>query len=176
MPRKVQASRLVSGLSVLPLFVFAAMAAHAQAFPDRVAPAGPHTRLAQSGELKGETEVDSASVRSAAPVDASAPRMVRTPRMVRLKRVRYVAPEYPPGALHEGVSGYVIIDFLVNGKGEPTALQVVDAKPTDIFNNAALDAVKRWRYEPPTATTTEVPTRATVRFELPVVQTVKKGT
>jgi protein TonB len=100
--------------------------------------------------------------------------MVKLPKLARLKRIRYVAPEYPPGALHEGVSGYVTIDFLVNAAGEPTGLQIVDAQPAGIFNAAALAAVKRWRYEPNIASA-QVPTRATVRFQLPELETSKRG-
>jgi protein TonB len=87
----------------------------------------------------------------------------------KLKRVRYAAPEYPPKALDERLSGYVTIDFVVNTNGEPTDLRVVDAKPADVFDRAALAAVRRWRYEPVIVNNvpTEVPNRTVIRFELP---------
>jgi TonB family protein len=91
--------------------------------------------------------------------------VVKSP--IKVKRIRYTAPKYPPKALQSRVSGFVTIEFVIDTKGQPTLLRVVDAYPAEIFERAVLTAAKRWRYKPlvvdnaPTAT----PTRTIVRFE-----------
>jgi TonB family protein len=86
---------------------------------------------------------------------------------IKVKRVRYTAPKYPTQALRSRVSGFVTIEFVINTKGEPTLLRVVDAYPAEIFEGAVLTAAKRWRYKPLVVdnTPTATPTRAIVRFE-----------
>jgi TonB family protein len=68
--------------------------------------------------------------------------------VLQAKRIRFVAPTYPQKALEEGVSGSVSVNFIVDVKGEPTELRIVDATPSGVFDQAALEAVKYWRYEP----------------------------
>jgi len=59
-----------------------------------------------------------------------------------------VAPTYPHKALQEGLSGSVTVDFIVDVKGEPTELRIVDSNPPGVFDQAALEALEHWRYEP----------------------------
>jgi TonB family protein len=40
------------------------------------------------------------------------------------------------------LSGSVTVDFIVDAKGEQTELRVADAKPSGVFDQAALEAVK----------------------------------
>ena len=68
--------------------------------------------------------------------------------VLKAKRIHSVAPTYPHKALAEGLSGSVTVDFMVDVKGEPTELRVVAADPPGIFDQAALEALKHWRYEP----------------------------
>jgi periplasmic protein TonB len=98
---------------------------------------------------------------------ATAARGVVLQRM--LKRVRYVPPEYPQKALEKGTAGSVTVDFVVDAKGETTNLQVTQSEPAGVFDKAALNAVRRWRYTPPVVdgAPVEVPTRAVIRFEVP---------
>jgi hypothetical protein len=62
--------------------------------------------------------------------------------VAQAKRIGYVAPAYPRKALEEGLSGSVTVDFIVDAKGEQTELRVADAKPSGVFDQAALEAVK----------------------------------
>jgi TonB family protein len=84
-----------------------------------------------------------------------------------LKRIRYAAPAYPEKALQNRLSGFVTIEFIINTKGEPTGLRVVDAVPAQIFERSVLTAARRWRYQPPVVNNvpTETPTRTIVFFE-----------
>jgi periplasmic protein TonB len=91
------------------------------------------------------------------------------PQVNKLKRVRYAPPEYPQKAFQQKLTGSVTVEFVVDVNGEPRDARVVDSDPPEVFDKAALSAVKRWRYEPVVVNNvpTEVPTRMVIRFELP---------
>jgi protein TonB len=91
------------------------------------------------------------------------------PTGVKLKRVRNASPEYPQKALDAHISGSVTVEFTVDLKGTPRDARVVDSTPPGVFDSAALAAVSRWRFEPVILNNvpTEVPTRTSIRFELP---------
>jgi TonB family protein len=85
-----------------------------------------------------------------------------------LPRSRTVPPVYPPAAANEGKEGWVDIEFVINPDGVPQDLVVRDANPRRIFDRAALNAVKQWRWEPILEGNVAVAKRATlrVRFQL----------
>jgi protein TonB len=91
------------------------------------------------------------------------------PTGVKLKRIRNASPEYPQKALDAHISGSVTVEFTVDIKGAPRDARVVDSTPPGVFDSAALAAVSRWRFEPVILNNvpTEVPTRTSIRFELP---------
>ena len=66
----------------------------------------------------------------------------------KLRRTSFVAPAYPPRARERGQEGWVDLEFTVTNDGSTSAAVVRAAEPAGIFDRAALDAVKRWRYEP----------------------------
>ncbi len=86
-----------------------------------------------------------------------------------LKRLRVTQPDYPPNALAQRISGSVTVEFTVDTRGEPRDVRVTDATAPGVFNQAAINAVKRWRYAPPTVdgAAVEVPVKTRMRFELP---------
>jgi len=59
-----------------------------------------------------------------------------------------INPEYPPRALSRGIEGYVIVQFNITATGTVRDVIVVDAKPKGMFDQAAVRAVERWRYNP----------------------------
>ncbi|MBK7902463.1 MAG: energy transducer TonB [Proteobacteria bacterium] len=65
-----------------------------------------------------------------------------------LKRTRYVPPEYPKDALKRGVGGEVRVRFTLDPDGKVKSAEVVNSSPADVFDRAALDAVRRWRFKP----------------------------
>ncbi|MGH8239753.1 MAG: energy transducer TonB, partial [Steroidobacteraceae bacterium] len=85
-----------------------------------------------------------------------------------LKRVREVAPSYPREAERLGVSGWVDVEFTIAPNGTTQDLVVRDAQPLRTFDEAAVDAVRRWRFEPVMRDGAAVSQRAAVRirFEL----------
>ncbi|WP_291327543.1 energy transducer TonB [Desulfovibrio sp. UCD-KL4C] len=62
--------------------------------------------------------------------------------------VRGISPEYPYGAKRKLIEGEVMVRMLVNSKGHPVNLSIYSAKPSGIFEQAALKAAKRWRFKP----------------------------
>ncbi len=86
-----------------------------------------------------------------------------------LKRLRYVAPEYPSRALSLGKSGQVTVGFTIDASGATRDIHVISSDPPRLFDDAATEAVRRWRYQPVTVNgqPTSVPVRMIVRFELP---------
>ncbi len=59
-----------------------------------------------------------------------------------------VPPTYPNRALNLGIEGYVDVQFSVTAMGSTDNVQVVAAVPENVFDRAALRAVKRWKYLP----------------------------
>ncbi len=59
-----------------------------------------------------------------------------------------VAPVYPRRALSRGIEGYVIVEFTVTKQGSVSGPKVIEAQPADIFEQAAVDAVLKFKYKP----------------------------
>jgi protein TonB len=57
-------------------------------------------------------------------------------------------PEYPPRALSSGTEGWVQVQFSVTAIGTVRDAVVVASEPDTIFDEAALKAIARWRYNP----------------------------
>jgi protein TonB len=77
-----------------------------------------------------------------------------------------VAPEYPELARRAGVEGVVVIDCTIEPLGLVSGVQVLSGHP--LLNQAALEAVRQWRYEPTRINGVPVPVVLTVtlRFNL----------
>lgn len=58
-----------------------------------------------------------------------------------------INPDYPPRALSRGIQGWVIVQFTISATGTVKDPKVVDSS-NSIFDEAALKAIARWRYNP----------------------------
>src|SRR5690606_30808771 len=83
------------------------------------------------------------------------------PAATELRAISTPAPRYPPDALRSGTSGEVQVEFTVGVDGTVTAARVVQATPPRVFDREALNAVRRWRFEPVPAPVTS---RRTINF------------
>lgn len=63
--------------------------------------------------------------------------------------VRTVAPSYPEQLKDAGVSGLVVVRVVVDDHGNVTN-PVVEKSTNQAFNQAAIDAVAKWRFKPAT--------------------------
>ena len=59
-----------------------------------------------------------------------------------------IQPDYPIQARQKGIEGWVDVKFNVGADGSVRNPVVVNAKPKQIFDRAALQAVKGWKYNP----------------------------
>ncbi len=59
-----------------------------------------------------------------------------------------VAPDYPPRALASGTEGWVQVQFSITPTGTVRDPVVVASEPGSVFDEAALKAIARWRYNP----------------------------
>jgi periplasmic protein TonB len=87
----------------------------------------------------------------------------------QLKRVRYAPPEYPDRALNDRISGSVIVQYVVDKRGYTQDIKVTQSTPPGVFDDAAIDSIRRWRYRPAQyhGRPVEVPVRTLIRFVLP---------
>jgi TonB family protein len=58
-----------------------------------------------------------------------------------------VSPNYPQEAKDKGIEGAVVLEATLSADGVPTDLTVVSS-PDDSLSQAAMDAVRQWRYQP----------------------------
>ncbi|MEZ5566692.1 MAG: TonB family protein [Gammaproteobacteria bacterium] len=77
---------------------------------------------------------------------------------------RFSEPRYPRIALARQVAGAVHVAFVVDRSGKPQDPRVVSSEPDDIFDEAALDAVKRWRFDPPRVNGIRQPVHTEIRL------------
>jgi protein TonB len=83
-----------------------------------------------------------------APSAAAGPeRVVRVAGRIKSPElVRRVEPSYPELAIKAGVSGLVILEAQVDARGHVKTVKVLHGHP--LLDDAALHAVRQWRYEP----------------------------
>jgi len=83
----------------------------------------------------------------AGPPPADAARPVRVGGIIRTPKLReQVVPQYPELAKQARTTAIVIIEAVVGVDGRVEAAKVLRGQP--LFDQAALDAVKQWRYQP----------------------------
>lgn len=59
-----------------------------------------------------------------------------------------VEPRFPTDAARDGISGWVRLGFSIDASGAVTDVTVLAAEPRNIFNNEAVRALRRWKYQP----------------------------
>jgi TonB family protein len=85
-----------------------------------------------------------------------------------LKRVREVPPSYPREAERLGIKGWVDVEFTIAPDGTTQNVIVRNAEPPRTFDQSAVDAVKRWRFEPVMRDGAAVSQRAAMRIRFEV--------
>ena len=61
---------------------------------------------------------------------------------------RYITPNYPAGALSQGVEGYVTVEFTVTEAGTVREIVINESQPSGVFDVEAIAAATRLRFEP----------------------------
>ena len=89
-----------------------------------------------------------------------------TVRQARL--VHSVPPEYPLLAKAQHVSGGVTIDALIDASGRVTKMQVMSGPA--LLEQAAMDALRQWKYQPAMLDGKAVPIHLTVTIQFRLEQ------
>lgn len=55
---------------------------------------------------------------------------------------------YPPAAKKKGIQGYVVLSVLIDEAGTVRDAQVLESSPPGLFDDSALDGIRRWRFSP----------------------------
>jgi TonB family protein len=83
------------------------------------------------------------------------------------RRTKTVLPEYPPDAQAQGIRGIVILDIVIDTEGRVASADVLRSIPA--LDDAALTAVRQWRYE-----VTKVDGKpVSVRLTVPITFTIR---
>ena len=65
------------------------------------------------------------------------------------KVVKKVPPEFPADAMRKNVNaGSVRAKLVIALDGTVTEVEIVEAEPKRVFDRAAVEALKEWRFEP----------------------------
>jgi len=59
-----------------------------------------------------------------------------------------IDPDYPMQARQRGIEGWVVVEFTVSTAGTVKDAEVVASEPGNVFDRAALNAVRKWKYNP----------------------------
>lgn len=101
------------------------------------------------------------------PVPASPTPVVEPQRIHRVgqgirepKKIVHVAPEYPEIARRASVEGTVILEAVLDATGRVESVRVLRSQP--LLNDAAIRAVRQWRYSPTELNGVPVPVLMTI--------------
>ena len=100
------------------------------------------------------------------PVPAPVKRMRIASRVAEANLIRDVTPEYPPEAGRARIEGTVVLMAVIDTDGTVKDVRIESGLP--ILAEAAIDAVKQWRYKPYMidGEPVEVDSRITINFTL----------
>ena len=88
--------------------------------------------------------------------------------MKAAKLLSSISPVYPGLAKNQRISGDVRVDALVDVTGRVTAVKVISGPA--LLQQAAIDAIRGWKYEPATLDGKSVPMHLTVTLQFRLQQ------
>src|SRR3972149_5149931 len=92
-----------------------------------------------TGSADAQPQINSGSNQTVAPVQAVSD-------LVRLDKIEDVPPAYPSDARTNRVQGTVIVEATIDSDGRVKNARIIRSIP--LLDQAALDAVRQWRYKP----------------------------
>ncbi|HEX5413223.1 MAG TPA: TonB family protein [Terriglobia bacterium] len=131
--------------------------------------AGMHRELGEALAKKGDTVAAAEQFRLAAvlPADSTVPKRIRIGGKIEGKKPIYSEPPvYPADARVSHVTGTVRLEVVVGTDGSVAEVKVLSGDP--LLVKAAVNAVRKWRYEPIliNGSPVEVDTEVDINFEL----------
>lgn len=80
---------------------------------------------------------------------SQSPGLSNEPVMVTEPEIRdWVQPRYPKLAQRSNQQGVVMLDVIVDERGNPITVDVLESSGYPVLDRAAIDAVKRWSFKP----------------------------
>ena len=101
------------------------------------------TKVAEATSGRSGASVSAGVVPSGATPDAGA---VRNSGMPPIRKIHDVTPVWPDAARQANVRGVVIVELTIGADGRVTDVSILRGIP--LLNDAALDCVRQWQYEP----------------------------
>jgi protein TonB len=134
-----------------------------------IADSGPYIPGPRSGDTRGIRNLFEGGTQPVLPAPAPpAPvaHMLRFSHISEGNLIRKVQPAYPPLARSARIQGTVVLQAVISKQGTIENLSVLSGHP--MLVQAALDAVRQWRYRPYILNSepVEVETQITVNFSL----------
>ena len=79
-----------------------------------------------------------------------------------------IPPTYPRRAKQARIEGFVTMEVLIRPDGTVSGAKVIESDPPRLFDDAAIDAMQRWKFRPKIVDGTPVSQRAkqTIEFVL----------
>jgi len=121
-----------------------------------------------------EAQINTAQNTPIAPLPAAVPAPTASPSNTRpgvvmattLERIQYASPEYPRAAREASLTGWVELQYMVRADGSVSDVRVIESEPNRVFDLAAIQAVRKWRYKPVIidGQAVDQPARIRVRF------------
>lgn len=129
----------------------------APARPPALVPSVPDVGMAVQPPATASAPATSGTAAASTATAARAP--TRVPRLLH-----EVQPRYPPLAMRRRIEGQVRVSFTVEPDGSVSSVRLLSAQPEGVFEDAAIQAARGWRFEPgaPSVTITR-----TLNFALP---------
>lgn len=81
----------------------------------------------------------------------------------QLNTISRISPVYPKRAASKGITGWASVEFTVSPQGDVVEANLIESS-NDLFDRAALEAIKKWRFEPYLQEGRAVPVKSGVRF------------
>ena len=76
------------------------------------------------------------------------PKVLDTKHSFEASPVVRVEPKYPVKAAQQNVEGSVLLQFDITADGSTDNIKIVKAVPEQLFDQAAMSALQKWRYKP----------------------------
>jgi protein TonB len=67
---------------------------------------------------------------------------------VKPRPTRRASLDYPMQARTKGIEGYVVLNVLITLSGDVEKVTILESSPPRIFDQVAVDSVRRWQFEP----------------------------
>ena len=120
--------------------------------PDKKAPeeppAPPELNLAQNTRPDLDTGNVMPVFDDSLDLDASGPNVSTAATDSDIVPLVRVEPQYPERARQRGVEGWVVVEFTISAAGTVKSPRIIAYHPSTIFNRAALQAIRKWKYNP----------------------------